>query len=211
MLTKVIKIDLQFREVTSYMRLLSSLATASFFIMTGVAGVSAQDIEDFKKCAAIQDDTLRLSCFDSASKSIDTRPSATGKSRAALEKETARLRIETATLKKEATRLKAEKLALVKDTKAANKKVAKLEVAVEQAKPKDSFIPEGVVTNIIKRRNGLRRIYLDNGQVWDQTDSSHKLSSLKVGRTVVLKTKSFGSFILKVKGTNRTMKVKRKL
>ena len=51
-------------------------------------------------------------------------------------------------------------------------------------------------------------ITLDNGQVWQQTDTSSL--RLRVGDDVMIERAALGSFMLKKKGNNRTMRVSRR-
>jgi len=52
------------------------------------------------------------------------------------------------------------------------------------------------------------RITLDNGQAWQQIDTSSL--RLKVGDDVMIERAALGSFMLKKKGNNRTMRVSRR-
>ena len=52
------------------------------------------------------------------------------------------------------------------------------------------------------------RITLDNGQAWQQIDTSSLW--LKVGDDVMIERAALGSFMLKKKGNNRTMRVSRR-
>ncbi|MEL7185037.1 MAG: hypothetical protein AAFN50_01220 [Pseudomonadota bacterium] len=63
------------------------------------------------------------------------------------------------------------------------------------------------VAAISKSATNKLTITLDNGQVWRQIDST-KLR-LKVGDTVIIRAKSFGSFKLSKETGNRSIRVKR--
>ena len=54
---------------------------------------------------------------------------------------------------------------------------------------------------------GEKTITLENGQVWKQTDSDSFRA--KIGDTVIIKRASLGSFLMKKKDSNRTIRVKR--
>ena len=196
------------------MRLLSHFSVAFLFITAAAGGASAQSLQDFKECIKITEDARRLGCFDAASKGLTAltaaKPATLSDSEAALQQETARLRLETAVLKKEAQQLKAEKLALENEKKTVERKADQLAKVVKETKPKNTVIPEGVITKVTKRQFGRLRVHLDNGQVWGQAENGFA-RHVKVGATVQLKKKSLGSYILKVKGKSGAIKVKRKL
>lgn len=65
-----------------------------------------------------------------------------------------------------------------------------------------------VVTNVKTHPHGELIITLENGHVWQQIGSDR--FTLKEGVTVVISRGMFNSFIMKVEGRNRGIKVKRK-
>lgn len=80
-----------------------------------------------------------------------------------------------------------------------------LEEKVQRERQADSISVK--IVNIAERVRGEKTVTFDNGSVWLQVDNSTQ--NLKVGQQVTIERGLFGAFYLKVKGLNRTMKVKR--
>ncbi|QUN05618.1 hypothetical protein KDN34_15740 [Shewanella yunxiaonensis] len=86
------------------------------------------------------------------------------------------------------------------------KAVAQFGAPVERADAALEQIQD-VVTKAQKGLRGTFTITLSNGQVWQQIDSES--FRIKNGQKVVIEKAALGSFLLKVEGSNRTIRVKR--
>jgi hypothetical protein len=64
-----------------------------------------------------------------------------------------------------------------------------------------------VVSTISTNRNGKLRLRLDNGQVWEQTDSDRL--ALKPGDAVTIRRAALGSFLLSRTSGGRSIRVRR--
>ena len=64
-----------------------------------------------------------------------------------------------------------------------------------------------VVTDVQKAGHGDLVVWLDNGQVWRQTNTP--TLKLKVGDAIVVRKAAFGSFKMKKASANTTMRVSR--
>lgn len=80
---------------------------------------------------------------------------------------------------------------------------------------KRDSVDKGVVDEIHASVASLRRksrgkwlVTLDNDQLWQQTDSKTSFR-LHEGDSVVIKRAAFGSFVLRLAGANRSIRVKR--
>lgn len=63
------------------------------------------------------------------------------------------------------------------------------------------------ITKIKKSQFGLLTVYLDNEQIWKQSDSARFF--IKVNDKIEVKKAAFGSFMMKKVGSNKTIRVKR--
>lgn len=183
------------------------------------APVSAQQndrwIAAIKKCTLINNEVARLACFDQAASWMviaGDRPTAqisrdqgqasnngqvigqnVDSGNQDLEAERRRLQQEVQNLRSERRALSGNSRSKGFGFKNLNSKTDRLEASV---------------TKITELPYDRLRIYLNNGQVWDQ-DERGRLTSLKVGATVVIQTGLVDTYTIKVKDKRGAFKVKR--
>ncbi len=75
-------------------------------------------------------------------------------------------------------------------------------------KPSDKELSV-VITEARRLNNRKYRFYLENGQVWDQTDSAYVYLPKNKENFVIIKKASLGSFQLRVNDKGRSIRVKR--
>lgn len=149
-------------------------------------------MDDLQKCQLIQKDKERLMCYDQAMPML-------------------RSAIETKDIlvlnKSEIAEAQEDSFGKNEDGDVQLKKIIEKEEIADTAKA-----PKELVSPILKternNRNGLR-FYLENGQIWDQTDSSFISVNKKKQNSAVIKKAAFGSFRLRVNGKGTPVRVKR--
>lgn len=158
--------------------------------------LSAKEIntQALKACSFVENDFQRLQCYDQviAGKEL------------------------TATEKNKSSKSQAK----LPDNAAAPAKSKSENVAATAQKAEDNFGLEhrkvekkddeitSVVTKVKTHPHGELIITLENGHVWQQIGSDR--FNLQAGETVIITRGMFNSFIMKVEGRNRGIKVKRK-
>lgn len=185
------------------------LACGAGAVMAGTA-VSADDaaatLAAFRACTDIGDDTARLACFDKAASAggLAAAERALAEARAA--------QAEAAAAKAEADRKRreAEAEAAALAAKAAEKKTAD---AMSFGADRDRADAEEItakVTKIAGTPVGRVLFYLDNGMIWEQTDTKAVRESRILNATVVVKRAALGSFMLTVSDQGIVHRVKRR-
>ena len=163
-------------------------------------------------CRGIADDTTRLSCYDS----IPLRPAdpagappvepATVEPAPLAEAPAAPANdgVEAAGAAEPPT----ERRGFLRRVFGRDREVSR-EQARESARQSEALDPiEGRVTEVVEVGYGRRRITLDDGQVWAETETRSR-ARYAVGDTVVISRGAFGSFNLVSERTGHRVKVRR--
>jgi len=171
-----------------------AFALITFSCMIGFSA-NAQDtapatpLSEIKKCQIIQKDKARLACFDNFAGTFVSDVEAGNK--VVLDKASAE------TLMKENFGLKGDDK---KDAFSGNKETVDLE------KP-DRV--EAMVSRVEKNSTGKMRLYLENGQTWQQVDNTRVPMKKNDQNSVIIRKTSFGSYLMRVNGRKRGIRVKR--
>lgn len=192
--------------------------------LTGLSfASSAQDsdkyVESVRKCTLIENDVVRLACFDKAASWLMINK---GRSNSVASNQRSRdtgSSVPATALapvgSKSATALEAERRRLeqeVQDLRRERQSLANS--SNRQRRDNESFRDQRIdklhatVTKMTELPYDKVRVYLDNGQVWDTTDRGY-LSGLKVGALVIVDEAMFGSHTIKVKDRRGALRVKR--
>ena len=180
---------------------------------------SSSALNDIYSCAAIEDDDKRLACFDRAVKSVKSAEE-TG-DLVAVDKS------QVQTLQREAFGFNLPSLpkfripTLVRRQAAKNNisETAPSDIAEEPAnsaqvleKTKTGEISKIVysIARIKKRANGKLVFYLENGQVWAQTNPKDiNLPRNVEGLKAEIKKAAFGTYLLRINGKGGAIRVRR--
>ncbi len=178
-------------------------------VMAGTA-VSADDaattLAAFRACTDIGDDTARLACFDKA---------ASAGGLAAAERALAEARVaqaEAAAAKVEADRKRreAEAEAEALAARAAEKKAADAMSFGADKDRADADEITATVTRIVATPVGRVLFYLDNGTIWEQTDSKAVRENRILNTSVIVKRAALGGFVLTISDLGIVHRVKRR-
>lgn len=157
------------------------IAAALGALLLGSAGSAQADIlDDLRDCRSVQSDDARLACYDALAAREAPPPAAAERAPAALSREEL----------------------FGRDTAEVERIVGR---ATGQGEPLEELAAEIVEIAHIGR-NRLR-FTLDNGQVWEQTQTS--TLSLETGDEVEISRGLFGSYLARKAGNNRSMRVTR--
>lgn len=164
---------------------------ASFLLMLSLASpkANAQKTPEqstsnlIKNCQKIQKDKQRLACFDMIARSLRTDNGTTSDS-------------DKTSPEFDKKHITDFGLSDLKKQKYQNSPV----------KPKDLTFK---LINTKRRHNQKYRFYLENGQIWEQTDDARIFVPKNGENTVTIKKKSLGSFMLRVNNKGRSVRVKR--
>ena len=162
----------------------------------GAKGVNG--LQAFKACVAISNNSKRLACFDKASAVFD------------FDKTTAVLE-EAVTLKKEATKAKAKVKQLAKaaeDQKKALKAKRTEDFGKKDAEVKTVDVIETEILRVRKPKVGGLIFMFTNNQVWRQADGEIP-GRIKPGMKVRIKKSRIGGYLMTIKISRRTLRVKR--
>ncbi|WP_286828908.1 MULTISPECIES: hypothetical protein [Kordiimonas] len=177
------------------------LASTGLALCVSIGPVTADDtptLDNFKKCAAINDDAKRLACFDKAAAGFDFE-----KATASLN-EAKRLRAEAKTLKEEKRKLaEAEKR---REAELAAQRTEEFGRADAEVRTVDRV--ESAIKRVIEPRVGGKYLVLENGMVWQIVDGG-RTGPVKEGMAVHINKTAFGGYLLTFELTRRTFRVKR--
>lgn len=189
-------------------RMIILMAASALTGLTGVAAAqetsASTDMAALFACQANADDTARLLCFDAA---VNTLASAKVETRVTLSRE------QVKTLEQDAFGFNLPSLKQMRGLFGSGKSD---DTDADTKSDKEDAKPLNRVTLQVERwetfNSGRYRFYLTNGQVWSQTESD-KLPRLRKGDNGVVEVEirkaSFGSFLLKVNGKGRSVRVRR--
>tara|TARA_Y100000782_G_C10184118_1_gene265498 strand:- start:3785 stop:4321 length:537 start_codon:yes stop_codon:yes gene_type:complete len=167
----------------------------ALFTITGTAHANEINIQALQACTFVENDFNRLLCYDNimAGKSL-TKPAA----KKQLEKPAATSSSATDTKAVVAAAPTQQPIQAKNDNFGLEHK--------EVTKENDDEI-SAVVKSVEQAAYGELIIELDNGQQWRQVGSDRM--RLKANDTVIIERGVFNSFLLKIKGQNRSIRVKR--
>ncbi len=179
-------------------------------LMLDPSPTAAQDFADLKRCASINDNTKRLSCYDTAmATSVPKEKQALSLPTSTAEKNIA---VKVVPAKEEA-KIEAEVQRRVKaQLEAEEIKRKKQEEFNAFTKPQQAAKPKIINATVKATNNNNGRgmlILIDNGSLWQQ-DGGTKLYSLKKGAKVEIKPGVLGSYWISVIGKKGAIKVKLK-
>lgn len=152
----------------------------------------SRSIIDLQKCLEIQSDNERLVCYDLFAKTLQTN----------LEDGSVVV-VDTAAIESQI-----EEDFGLDGNKSENLRNA-LNIPTSEAEQNDNDELTVKITEARKLSNKRVRFYLENGQVWEQTDSAYVYLPKNEENTVNIKSGSLGSFKLRVNGKGRTIRVRR--
>lgn len=195
-------------------RIIVVLAFAGFARTSALAGdpqKPASPLQEIYACAQISDNAKRLACYDAATGRLQEAE----KAGEIVAVHTQALR----SIRKEAFGFNLPSLPklhlpfLSKSKKAnaladADSKEGRI---IKQKKSGEIANVEYQVDHIVSRPYGKHLFYLANGQVWEQTDSKHIVypkhdKSLRVQ----IRKAAMGSYLLRINGKGRAIRVKRR-
>ena len=162
----------------------------------------ADVLAEMKTCATVSDDTARLACFDRAIIAIDAKAAQAAKDRTVA----AAVKAKADAAKAEADRIaETARLAQAKKDSFGAEQLAATQHAkdISDVKQLDAVISQ-VLTNAL----GDLTLVLDNGQIWQQTESA-SLPPIRSGDPVHIKKGVIGGFRLTFIKQGRTVSVKR--
>ena len=171
--------------------------------------IKAQLDDDIKKCSLIKDQKDRLVCFDSLAKSLNES------SKTEIEspiKEITIIKEQAPVIKEEDAveeiPLKTSK-EIIEDQREIISSLKKRITGISKARERDSESSSFSAKLIsVEYRSYKFRFELDNGQVWQLTDTGSR-AKLKKGQKVMMEPGSMGSFFLtNSKGRFRTKRIK---
>ena len=171
---------------------LSFLFLLSGFVFLAQSNTAQSQIEDFSKCENLKDTSDRLDCFETVLRGMRDKRSTPYKISPASPSQL-----------NESTREPVEPSGLNGKFDDFGKSVEKREIEKERMTAN--------VTKFNEDANGKIMFYLDNGQVWKETDGSYlKIpgSTKDVGEVTIYKS-SFGGFRIKVINNPKDGRVKR--
>jgi len=178
---------------------------AALFLMTPAAFAISVDLKtQLQSCQQISDEEQRLSCFDQIVAQLDnsvisvTAPQSSGSMTAAMPTRVA----ETAAVPSVAA------TAAVPATAVTTSRSINDEFGLKKPDPVDELQEIGSIvksTSLDKRKKLL--ITLENGQQWQQIDQGYL--KIKTGDRCTVKRGAIGSFLLKVDGITKTIRVRR--
>ena len=160
---------------------------------------SAAASNAIKDCRTIENDLHRLMCYDAAVDALHNKQ--------AIAPPVAQIK-STEQIKPKAPQVNVTPV--TPEKKVVTNNVANTEFGLEHksiAKEGDSQELVSVLSAVKKAPRGELILTLDNGQVWRQlgTDSFR----VKTGQTVVISRGMLNSFLLKIEGKNKSIRVKR--
>jgi hypothetical protein len=184
---------------------MTRLTARSFAILAcllpGAAAFADTLQDELRVCRGLTDDDARLICYDAAvDRSRNSGYSRSAPAAAPAPAQPAAAAAGTAAATGAATELSQEDL--------FGKTVDEVQQTVEEATGSERIDSlNATVSKLQEYSYGRVLITLDNGQVWKQVDSSNL--RLRVGDAVDIERASLGSFMLRKKGSKRSMRVAR--
>ena len=153
-------------------------------------------------CRTIDNNNERLACYDKLAKSLMTTPSTATQSK---NKPTVNAKVSDKKLAATSKQIKST-------TKIATAKIAKTKTQLTESfgqRAKKVVMPESVEFTVKLAKLSIRKkwqLTFENGQVWHASEVGLRL---KAGTKVIIKRGALNSFLLKKKGSNRSIRVKR--
>ncbi|WCL54139.1 hypothetical protein [Gimibacter soli] len=174
--------------------------------MPATADDATAALAAFRACTNISDDTSRLACFDKAAGAggLAAAERALADARAA--------QVEAAAAKAEAERKRreAEAEAATLAAKAAEKKAADAMSFGADRDRADADEITATVTRIVATPVGRVLFYLDNGTIWEQTDTKAVRENRILNTSVIVKRAALGGFVLTISDLGIVHRVKRR-
>lgn len=176
-------------------RLITTLVlTVSFTASPAIAQQlpTSQSIENLQKCYEIQSDSERLTCYDLFAKTFQTNVEDGS----------------VVVVDKEAIESQIEDDFGLNNNNSENLREA-LNIPSVDTEQKDDDAITVKITEAKKLSNRKYRFYLENGQVWEQTDSAYVYFPKNNENIATIKSGALGSFKLRVNGKGRSIRVRR--
>jgi len=175
-------------KVLAFARLSGLMALNWAAVADDATGNAADQILALERCKAVSDDDARLACLDKTLNGFD------------FERAAKALRVATGHAV-ESDETKAKK---AKAEKARQKKeFGKIRITKEGPK-----LIEDEIKSVRKLRTGKYLFTLASGQVWHQTDTDNP-GRVKEGMKVKIKKGGLGNYLMTIKLSRRTLRVKR--
>jgi hypothetical protein len=164
------------------------LAVALALTVAGVVRAADRGAQ----CAGVEDDARRLACYDEAfGRAVPATPAGHGELADAVTPPDAAA--PTVAASAQATAGEFGRVDLRREE--------------EQSQPVPESI-SGIVLRVERDQRDFHKVWLDNQQVWRQTEEASGLR-IDVGDTVVIRRRVFGSHVMRTTDSNRSARVER--
>ncbi len=174
----------------------AAIVTTAFMLTPGAQAQTPDILSDLYQCKTLSDNAARLACYDEKVGRVETAQE-TGEL-VAIDREAAE------EIQRESIGFNIPSLPKINIFNRVNK---------DKATPRAKVEFDGATLNIKSTRikaDGKMRFYMDNGQIWDQSDTRRMRPFNKSAEnTLVIEKAALGSFLARINGKGGTFRVRR--